>query len=145
MPVAILIMLGGLFTTYLSRRELMLAWRSRQWPSIIGHVSGKRILEGVCDGLSTDGTSAPEARRWKELEIIYSYTVAGVEHSSSQIDFSGFGLVGDTHYYDEGEQLTVFYCPSDPAIAVLRPGIRFSMLFGPIVILIGLCAAFYLR
>jgi hypothetical protein len=144
LPAAI-IFLFGFIVTYLARRELLLAWSSLRWPSVTGHVLEKRTKQGLCVGFTTDGTGAPTTRRWKELEIVYAYTVAGENYSSTQIDFSGFGLAGNTHYYEDNEPVTVFYCPGDPSIAVLRPGFRLTMLFGPGLILSGICLGFYMQ
>lgn len=127
---------------YLSRKELRLSWQSRHWPTVRGHVTGKKLLQGWCAGIAYDGTGAPNARRWKELEVHYSYAVDGVTYTSSRRDFSGFGW-GNEHYYRDGEHVTVYYCPSAPAVAVLHPGFCMSMFPGPVITLFSLWSIYH--
>jgi hypothetical protein len=43
-----------------------------------------------------------------------------------------------THYYDEGDDVTVYYSPANPTVAVLRPGLNASLLVGPTLVALGL-------
>ena len=144
MFIPIIVIFGGVWITVVAWRDLVLSWQSREWPFVIGCVTEKRILEGICTGITNTGTGAPITRRWKELELVYAYRVNDVDYSSTRFDFSGYGLRLNTHYYEDNEEVRVYYCPADPSIAVLQPGVRSNLLFGPMLVVTGLgCMAFF--
>ena len=137
-----IVLLGGLLA-YFCRKELALAWQSRGWPQAIGHISGRVVHEGVGLGTSTDGTMAPMEQRFREIDLLYSYPVAGQTYESSRLSFSAGGWWENTKYYDEGDEVAVYYCPSDPSIAVLQPGFTPTLLTGPFIFALGLGAFAY--
>ena len=145
MTVAVLIILGGVWITIVGRHDLALAWQSRHWPHVRGRITAKHILEGLCAGISTDGTKAPTVLKWKELELEYSYEVSDIIYSSRRFDFSGYGLRLNTHYYEDDEEVVVYYLPQDPSVSVLHPGLRSNLVFGPLVIVAGICALFIIH
>ena len=87
-------------------------------------------------GISNDGTMAPVNRRFKEIDFVYRYSVMSQTYESSQFDFSAVGWHGSTHYVDD--EVAVYYCPTDPSIAVLRPGVHVTLLIGPLFTVLGI-------
>jgi hypothetical protein len=133
-----LLLIGiGAWLTYLCRQELALAWQSRRWPQTVGYICDAVVHEGVGAGLTADGTFAPEEKPFRELDLVFGYTVAGQTYRSSRFSFSAMGWRENTRYLDAGAEVTVHYCPSDPSIAVLRPGLNPGLLTGPILLFFG--------
>lgn len=137
-------LLTGLIATYLNRKELLLAWKSCKWPSIEGRVSAKRFRYGSSLGIASDGTYEPTVRRWRDVEVFFSYRINEVTYTSSIPDFSGFGW-GYERYYKEGGRVTVCYYLGCPSIAVAHPGTRLSVIRGPVVILLSAFIILYFR
>ena len=133
----------GVLSTYWSRNDLRLAWRSRRWPTVPGHVVEKRELKGICATIAGDGTSAPTTRKWREIEIVYTYKVDGVAYTSNRLDFSGYGWWG-SKFYKDGARVVVHYDPVSPSMAVLRPGIHLDMLWAQVIAVAGIAVALYL-
>ncbi len=140
---ATIIILIGAWLAYLCRKELVLAWQSRHWPQTIGQITGSIVHEGVGLGMTTDGTMAPKEQPFRELDTVYTYSVAGQHYQSSRLNFSAGGWWENTHYYEVGDQVTVYYCPSNPWLAVLRPGFTPSLLTAPFILLLGMVSFVY--
>ena len=128
----------GVWLSVINRRDIVLAWQSRKWPVAAGQITEKGVLSGISIGTDTT-TGLPIEVLWKDLYLIYCYRVGEWTHIGNQFDFSGCGLRLNTHYYELKERVSVYYCPNDPSIAVLRPGMRSNLLFGPLLIITGLC------
>src|SRR5438046_10193654 len=115
-----LLIIGGLWITISSRQDIALAWQSRSWPHVTGRIIEKRVHEGLCTGMSSDGTYAPVTQRWVDVELVFAYSVAGIDYTSTRFDFSGFGQRFNSHYYEDDAKVYVYYCPTNPSISVLR-------------------------
>jgi hypothetical protein len=138
MLFAIAALVAGVWIIVIERRDLALAWQSRRWPSVIGRITDKRFHRGEFLGMTNDGTGAPVVGKWLEVELVYSYQVAGTEYSSTRFDFSGYGRRFSSRYYEDDEEVPVYYCPSNPSNAVLHPGLHDTLFVGPLLILGGL-------
>jgi hypothetical protein len=133
----------GVFLAYLCRKELILAWASRRWPHTTGQVSGSVVHEGITQGMTADGTLAPMDKHFREIDLVFSYSVAGQSYQSSRFSFSAMGWQENTRYYNEGDEVTVYYCPATPSIAVLQPGLKPGLLAGPVLVALGLVFLVY--
>ncbi len=105
---------------------------------VTGYIAEKVFREGLCTDLGNDGTFAPQLRKWKEMDLLYRYRAIDKDYSSTKFDFGIRGLHSSSHYYEDGEKVAVYYCPDDPKLAVLRPGIRSEQLVGPVLIILGI-------
>lgn len=128
----------GTWLTYVCRRELALAWQSLRWPVTEGRITGTTVHDGVTMGLATDGTNAPTMQDFRMTEWIYSYEVAGQSYSSSRYSFSVAGWRENERYLEEGDEVRVYYCASDPTVAVLRRGPNAGLMTGPAVLVFGI-------
>ncbi|MGA2555133.1 MAG: DUF3592 domain-containing protein [Verrucomicrobiota bacterium] len=128
----------GVFLTYLCRKELVLSWSSHRWPHTIGQISGRNVFTGIYRDMANDGTFAPVDRPFRDVDLVFTYSVAGQSYQSSRFSFASIGWQENTQYYDTGDEVTVYYCPTDPSIAVLQRGPNLSLLAGPTVVALGL-------
>ena len=100
------------------------AKRSINWPSTQGVVTFSKIEEQRHAAQNLKGDSL--IRDEDVLDITYSYRVNGVEYESDRVAFGlGMGLdelEGKLRQAVKGSQITVFYDPEDPSVAVLEPG-----------------------
>ena len=135
---ALILFAIGAGLTYPCRKELVLSWQSRHWPSTVGYICGSVSQEGISQGFTTDGTMAPTENPFRVTDWIFKYEVAGQWHQSSRYSFATDGWLGNDRYLEEGTEVKVYYCPSAPSIAVLRPGLYTPFLAGPTVIVFGL-------
>ena len=79
---------------------------------------------------------APVNRRFKEIDFVYRYSVMNQTYESSRFDFSAMGWHDSTHHVDD--EVAVYYCPTDPSVAVLRPGVHVTLLIGPVFTFLGI-------
>ncbi len=136
--IAVSLILTGAFLAYLCRNELILQWGCGRWPQTTGQISGSVVEEGIFQGLATDGTFAPVDRSFREIQWVFTYSVDGCTYQSSRFSFDATGWQANTRNFEEGDQVTVYYCPTDPAIAVLQSGMNPGLLTGPILVVVGL-------
>jgi len=119
---ALIVICIGVFLAFLCRNELMLTWQSRRWPQVMGQIVDTEITEGVGVGVSETGTGAPADHPFRIVEKVYAYCVSEKSYRSSRLSFSARGWIENEQYYEDGSQVPVYYCPTDPSIAVLKPG-----------------------
>ena len=119
--IGIVLLLGGLWCAVDQGYYLVYGLRSRHWPSTDG-----RILRAE-GGAFPD--QIPGAARWYPggLRLEYEYTVEGERYvgwrSSFQGHWPGLGIaVRLALHYQQQRTVRVWYDPSDPRRAVLRPG-----------------------
>ena len=132
---------AGIILVYLSRIELRLGWASRRWPHTTGRICRSVVHQGVSQETSNDGTMAPAGRQFKEMDFVFRYSVMNQSYESSQFDFSAMGWHDSTHYVDD--EVAVHYCPTDPSVAVLRPGVHVTLLIGPLFTVLGIAILAY--
>lgn len=97
------------------------ASRSTSWPSTYGTITSVRQH-------SSGGSGGQRYR----VHVEYQYAVDGQVYTSSRMripDISFFrgDRVNDPSAYREGNTVRVYYNPSDPAAAVLEPGVGWSV------------------
>jgi len=94
--------------------HLRLGHASMHWPTVKGKI------------LRTD----PGPRSRKAIDVAFTYQVG--EQSLVSRDL-WFGLAWDNgkaqRQYSNGQEVTVYYDPDDPALAVLQPGLRFPQTY----------------
>lgn len=115
--VGILTLLGALLAG-VAAWSAILGYRASRWPQVGGVVQSS-YAETVGRGKG----------RHREARITYNYEVSGHLYSSDRLSFSAgqvvdFGPQPDdmVAMYPSGAAVTVYYSPSDPSTAVLRPG-----------------------
>jgi hypothetical protein len=141
--IAVAPLLTGVLLVVLARREITLAWQSRRWPHTTGRICDILVREGVAPGMTTDGTGAPTLGTFREVELMFSYPVSGRWYQSSRYSFAASGWQANTQRYDEGDEVTVYYCPSDPSMSVLRPGLIGGLWGGPFFLAVGVAVLAY--
>ncbi len=108
----------GAGLTYAWREHLILRWRSRHWPSTVGNICGR-------------------VEHAREIDWVYAFKVADRLYVSSRFDFSESGWEENDRYPEHGSEVKVYYCPSEPSVAVLRRRLPLVALLGPYVIVCG--------
>lgn len=113
------VVLAGVFF-YMSRRNNAQAQASMTWPSVLGTVAASSV--GVSSSYSSEsGTSTSYTP-----ELLYEYEVLGHRYTGEKIAFTVVGY-GDRRSaqtivdrYLPGNQVRVYYNPSNPGEAVLE-------------------------
>jgi hypothetical protein len=111
---AVLLLLGSVGLAWRGTLDLLHASSSRAWPKVAGQIH-RSDRQTTRQGKSETVLGA----------VSYSYEVDGRAFRGSTIWF-GF-LLGDEaarRKYSDGVAVNVYYDPSDPALAVLQPGIK---------------------
>jgi hypothetical protein len=115
-PVGIAIIAVGLFLSAGYGRDIYFGWKSKHWPRTQG-----RVIEWGMD------TGANPSSSDNSAIVGYEYEVGGMRYASRRIDYAGRGAGFDVtrilRRYSEGENVGVSYDPSNPARALLEPGI----------------------
>jgi hypothetical protein len=135
---ALLFVIGGTLLAF-GLHTMYTAWTSLSWPE----TGGKILYSSVRTGAPVSGT----------LLLRYEYYVQGTRYTASDYHTGGNSTpLSDVaraaaQRYPEGRSVTVHYDPSDPAIAVLEPGIWYGNfvlpVFGVILLLGALLAKAY--
>jgi len=95
-----------------------------------------------------------ETETYYDVNIVYQYTVIGVNYSYHRISFSDFASTPNhneaqqlVNKYPAGENVTVFYNPNNPSEAVLEPGItntnNIFLIIGIILIIAGIVFLYF--
>jgi hypothetical protein len=138
----ILISLGIFIFVAFGISNLKRDYQSLYWPFVSGVIRSATLEH-------SDFYSGPNASQhtfWPDIS--YDYQVAGVSYSSTRVSFGGLWQIYYNRsnksqaarvldHYPKGRQVSVFYDPSDPGIAILEPKITdrtwtplaFSVLF----------------
>lgn len=102
---------------YQSLRTLVRALNSADWPQVTGSVRSAEVKRGC--GRQRDSY---------ELQVHYDYSVNGLEHHSTRVEFSrGYcgaeaGAIKLGKSFIPGAAVTVYVDPTEPDRAVLLPG-----------------------
>ena len=125
----------GTHLTFSFGRDLYFGLASRGWARVPGRIC--RL-----------GTDAGSTMRGDEaLAVVYDYHVGGVAYRSNRYDYAG----RNSHYFRDlyltlsvGDDVSVWYDPSEPTRAVLVPGIErgnvLRILFGLAFLYLGLAS-----
>ena len=113
----------GLYLLLRFGREIYRGISSRRWGQVPGIVRSVRLKSEF----DVDGDPVSVAR------VSYRYLVNGREIEGNRV-FFGYehSSRADAEaervaaQYSEGEQVVVYYSPSDPELSVLRPGVTFD-------------------
>jgi hypothetical protein len=120
----ILILLGVALMIFGAKRA-WLGHQSRSWPTVPAIVDSSAVDSSHHSGRRGHGTTY-------SAEIRYHYEVSGKSYSSRQVSFGDYGSNERSHAaaimnrYKAGTPATAHYLPSDPAVAVLEPGVTWS-------------------
>lgn len=129
------LLLGGAWLSVIHGADIVKAIQSRSWPSVPG-VLRKAELE-----------FDPEDSSYT-VAVSYVFEIDGDQVSASVVRFgdrlafrSKLEAIKYLRGYSVGRKVQVYYCPSDPSKAVLRPGASFRAmrisLVGATLLLIG--------
>ncbi|MES2016841.1 MAG: DUF3592 domain-containing protein [Pseudomonadota bacterium] len=131
----IVLLLGGAWLTVMFSTAIIRAIESNSWPTAPG-VMRRAELE-------FDPTD-----RTYSVDIAYVFEIDGEEITSSVVRFGDrvafpnkLKAINYIHGYSAGKKVQVYYCPSDPHTAVLRPGASFRAMqtgiYGATLLLTG--------
>lgn len=117
--------------TFLEQPQLRLAFASRKWRPVTGVVIDIEDIPFMVDPASRYASGS------RENLITVHYEVSGVRFKTQNYSFGGhldqpYGI----HRMDQ--KLTVYYNPSNPAEAVVKRGVTFSLFVSPLLCLAGL-------
>ena len=115
----------------LEQPQLRLALTSRRWHPVMGAVTCTK------DNSFMVNLASGYASGHKEDLLTIQYEVSGFSFTTQSYSFGGhldqpFGI------HRVGDHLAVYYNPSNPAQAVVKRGVTFSLLLSPILCLSGL-------
>ncbi|MCA9192730.1 MAG: DUF3592 domain-containing protein [Planctomycetales bacterium] len=117
----------GVAILWTGYRDLLLAVQSTNWPTAIGVVKTSLVEHEVTKQRDADGRR--EVTDTYYARIGYQYTVAGRQYSSDRVAMRDYSWADKneateiTERYPTGSEVTVFHSPTDPSVAVLRPGL----------------------
>ena len=124
---------GGLYFFYLGLKNIMLALASREWPAVTGVVKESRTEQSSARDSKTGTTSTTHSAR-----LNFAYEVGGREYGTGTVFFGQTEGSGDSSEaellrltYPEGASVEVFYDPSNPAVAAVKPGMYADALWLP--------------
>ena len=125
-------------------RQVVHASSSDDWPSVPG------VVRSASVEYETDSDGAGTYR----AEVLYGYSVEGVEQLANRVTFGDFGSSDPgraqriVNRYPTGTEVDVHFDPADPTRAVLEPGVHGSTWllpgFGAIFFLAGGAMAVFL-
>ena len=133
---------------------------SNDWPTTRGEVFTSEVQSRLETSDSSSGSGSRRRRKtttttvyWAEMK--YSYVVEGVSFEGDRVDYGMESRSSKRTRADEivalypvGEEVLVYYDPSDPSEAVLEPGVGAAAflfpLIGVVFTLIGLVMLFFL-
>ncbi len=104
---------------------------SGRWPATQG-----KITSSVLTARTSGGGKAGPRRTEFEVQVVYSYTVAGIGYSGSRMQFGrapGFpdrqlAKIHQERYYSAGKAVSVYYSEGNPADCTLAPATTGEML-----------------
>jgi len=108
----ILCIIGSLFFANKGYKQFSYGKNSPYWPRTDGEIITSEEKY----------TSDSRGRGHYYSEIIFEYVVDGITYTSNKVDFSDFKSTRFVKEYPRGRRVTVYYNPSNPNIAVLKPG-----------------------
>ena len=130
--LSIFLVIGAAFMA-LGLRNVWRGLVSTRWPTVMGSVSDSRV--DVQTGTDRE-TNAPSVTYLAEITV--DYRVDGRDYSTGTLAFGQTVGSGDSSEaelrrlrYPPGMPVSVSYDPSDPAVAVLRPGFDPEVLWLP--------------
>lgn len=114
----------GLLYAAVQYQNLLDAIGSSRWQSVQGTITSSEV-HSVTSG---DGRSRPRRTEY-EIEVSYSFRVAGLAYTGTRMGFSGSSRFSDSHsatrhkqtHFNAGTPVTVYYDADAPARCALRP------------------------
>ena len=130
MIMGVVFMLVGILTTGIMLRMLVLAIRSRRWPSVMGRLQrvGLKTMEYI--GRESDG--GVDSARMAAVDFAYEYEVEGRRFQGRRVTFSDHvsktphNLERVLEEFRQASHVRVFYDPKHPQRSVLLPGPTFA-------------------
>ena len=140
-PIAVLFIIGGLYSFVILLYRVWLGTRSLQWPTVIGEVTQSAIV-------------VRNRRTMRLPDVRYVYIVAGSRYEGRDISALGPGLDWENSAqktldrYPVGATVAVFYDPDRPNRSVLEAGISkggllFRVVSASLGVVIGLGFQFW--
>jgi hypothetical protein len=140
----LIFLLAGAGILFAGMRQVIHASASDGWPVAAGEVRSSSVeYDTAADGAGT-----------YRAEVLYAYSVDGVDQLANRVAFGDFGSSDPgraqriVNSYPAGAEVTVHYDPDDPARAVLEPGVHGSTWllpgFGAIFFVAGAAMAVFL-
>jgi Protein of unknown function (DUF3592) len=128
--------LFGAFFVCVGATTLVRGYNSTHWPRTDGVITSASVEQHQASGRHHHGYVYA-------ANISYDYKVAGVAYTGTRLRFgmvesSAGNAQAIVDKYPPGRQVPVFYSPSDPASAVLQPGI-----FGGVGLELGIGGLFF--
>jgi hypothetical protein len=103
------------------------AYASQSWPVASGNIVYEQ--QDASTSVTRDDEGATERSTSYGTNLVYQYEVGGTVHFANTRRFGHLDAAGKdwadeiAERYPKGAQVKVAYCPSDPDLAVLEPGI----------------------
>ncbi len=146
----IFIMVGIIVWGFLMRL-VVIAYRSKQWPFVLGTITQGKTKEIVVRSVGEHNGGHGSI----QVDYCYTYVVNGIQYQSKRVTLSdnmvktGGSLKKILQKYAEGNQVKVFYDPEEHQYSVLKPGPTFYN-FGPLItpsgfVAIGVWLVFFLE
>ena len=119
-----LMLLGGLAMIVFGVRNCVRALASSKWPTVPGRVTKSEVV-------SKRSGSGHDSCMIHSLELTVAYRAGGEDRETGKICYGSYPGSADPTValleelrYPVGAEVVVHHHPSDPAMAVLRPGFR---------------------
>lgn len=125
---------AGLAIIGYSLKPMRDARKAKTWPMIEATVVRSDVRE-VVGRTKKSGTNRSESVTRYQADVVYEYTVSGVKHTASRIDYTYHAypapddLAPVLARFPEGATIRVYYNPDEPSDAVIEPKAETLYLF----------------
>jgi len=136
----IFILIGVIIGGFLIRL-IVIAFRSKHWPFVIGTITQGKTKKVVVRSVGEHNGGHGSI----QVDYCYTYEVNGTQYQSKRVTLSdnmvktGKSLKKTLLKFAEGSQVKVYYNPEDHQYSVLKPGTTFYN-FGPLITPFGFIA-----
>ena len=141
----ILPIIVGVYFFYIGVKEIGFAKESTMWSSVRG-----TITQSIYTDYHARSSGSGNARGAPSMALHYEYIIGGETFTGDRV-FYGYKnnfLTSDSYRqsqaYPKGENVTVYYDPTDPIQSVLEPGINFPYSWNKIMLALILMIPLYL-
>ena len=135
----------GLMAIFIGMQEIIGAYSSKGWPSVMGTVIRSKVLVSKSSTSSSGQLSRTETSYTPD--VAYRYVVDGTTIKNDNIRY---GLATNKYIsenlvkqYPVGKEVKIFYNPGNPKQSVLQPGYFGGLLLMPILGLLATSAGLF--